>query len=48
MTAADVFDAVQKGVIKPSTWKIFPLADASEAHAALQGGKSAGAIVLRP
>jgi NADPH2:quinone reductase len=44
----DVFDAVQKGVIKPSIWKAFPLADASEAHAALQGGKSAGAIVLRP
>lgn len=44
----DVFDAVQKGIIKSSIWKAFPLADASEAHAALQGGKSAGAIVLRP
>jgi NADPH2:quinone reductase len=44
----DVFDAVEKGIIKPSMWKVFPLADASGAHAALQGGKSTGAIVLRP
>jgi NADPH:quinone reductase len=44
----DVFDAVEKGIIKPSIWKIFPLADAAKAHAALEGGKSEGAIVLRP
>jgi NADPH:quinone reductase len=44
----DVFDAVEKGIIKPSVWKVFPLAKAGEAHAALQGGKSEGAIVLRP
>lgn len=43
----DVFDAVQKGIITPSIWKTFPLAEASDAHAAVQDGKSAGAIVLR-
>lgn len=41
----DVFDAVESGIIKPSVWKIFPLVEAAQAHAALQGGKSAG---LRP
>lgn len=44
----DVFAAMSQGVIKPSTWKTFALADAAEAHAALETGKSAGAIVLKP
>ncbi|WP_431015312.1 zinc-binding dehydrogenase [Bradyrhizobium pachyrhizi] len=43
----DLLDAVESGIIKPSVWKIFPLVEAAQAHAALQGGKSAGAIVLR-
>ena len=46
--AEDVFAAVAAGVIKPSIWKSFPLADAATAHAALEGGASAGAILLRP
>ncbi|SDH88731.1 NADPH2:quinone reductase [Bradyrhizobium sp. Rc2d] len=43
-----VFDAAKKGIIKPAIWKTFPLAEAAEAHAALEGRKSAGAIVLKP
>lgn len=44
----DVFDAVKHGIIKPSVWKSFALADAAAAHRALENGKSEGAIVLRP
>jgi NADPH2:quinone reductase len=43
-----VFDAVTAGVIKPAAWNVFPLSDAAAAHAALEGGKSAGAILLKP
>jgi NADPH2:quinone reductase len=43
-----VFDAVKKRIIKPTIWKTFPLAEAAEAHAALEGGRSARAIVLKP
>jgi NADPH2:quinone reductase len=46
--AEDVFAAVTSGVIKPSVWQAFPLADAARAHAALESGASAGAILLRP
>lgn len=46
--AEDVFAAVAAGAIKPSVWKTFPLADAATAHAALESGASAGAILLRP
>jgi NADPH2:quinone reductase len=46
--AEDVLAACAAGIIKPSIWKKFALADVSEAHAALEGGKSAGAIVLTP
>jgi NADPH2:quinone reductase len=46
--AEDVLAACAAGIIKPSVWKTFALADVSAAHAALEGGKSAGAIVLTP
>lgn len=46
--AAAVFGAVTAGVLKPKAWNTFALADASQAHAALEGGKSAGAILLKP
>ena len=46
--AEDVFAAVTAGIIKPAAWKIFPLAKAAEAHAALEGGESAGPILLKP
>jgi NADPH2:quinone reductase len=43
-----VLGAVTAGVIKPATWKIFPLRDAAAAHTELESGKSAGAILLKP
>jgi NADPH:quinone reductase len=46
--ATDVVKAVESGFIKPSIWKSFALADVAEAHAALESGKSAGTIILRP
>jgi NADPH2:quinone reductase len=46
--AEDVFAAVAAGIIEPSIWKAFPLADAVEAHKVLEQGVSAGAILLRP
>ncbi|HVG48223.1 MAG TPA: quinone oxidoreductase, partial [Rubellimicrobium sp.] len=45
--AQDVFAAVAAGIIKPSAWKTYPLADAAEAHAALESGASAGPILLK-
>jgi NADPH2:quinone reductase len=46
--AEDVLATVAACIIKPSVWKTYALADAAEAHAALEGGTSAGAIVLKP
>jgi NADPH2:quinone reductase len=46
--AYDVFDAVAQGIIKPSIWQRFPLADAARAHASLEDGTGAGTIVLKP
>lgn len=46
--ATAVLGAVTAGILKPKAWKSFALADASKAHAALEGGKSAGAILLKP
>jgi NADPH2:quinone reductase len=46
--AADVFAAVTARIITPSVWKTFPLAEAAAAHAALEGGASAGPILLKP
>jgi NADPH2:quinone reductase len=44
----DVFDAVERGVIRPAIWKTYALSDVALAHEALESGKSAGAIVLKP
>ncbi len=46
--ARDVFDAVERGVIRPAIWKTYALSDVARAHEALESGKSAGAIVLKP
>jgi NADPH:quinone reductase len=43
-----VFAALTAGVIKPTTWNVFPLSDAAAAHAALESGQSSGAILLKP
>jgi NADPH:quinone reductase len=48
LRADDVLAAVAKGIIKPAIWKSYPLTSVREAHAALEGGRSAGAIVLKP
>jgi NADPH2:quinone reductase len=44
----DILAAWTAGIIKPTIWKTYPLANASDAHAALEAGKSSGAIVLIP
>jgi NADPH2:quinone reductase len=46
--ADDVLAAVSDGIIRPSVWKSYALADVSKAHADLEAGKSSGAIVLMP
>ncbi|WP_237478218.1 quinone oxidoreductase family protein [Lichenibacterium dinghuense] len=46
--AGDVFAAASDGTIRPAIWRAYPLAEAAAAHAALEGGRSAGAIVLKP
>lgn len=46
--ARDVFDAVAQGIIRPAIWKSLPLAEAAEAHAALEQGRAAGTIILKP
>jgi NADPH2:quinone reductase len=43
-----VFGAVAAGIITPTTWRAFSLADAAAAHAALESGQSAGAVLLKP
>lgn len=44
--ARAVLDAVTAGVIAPSVWRTYPLADAAQAHSDLEKGHSRGAIVL--
>jgi NADPH:quinone reductase len=46
--AEAVIDAVTAGVIKPMCWRVFSLSDAAAAHAALESGQSADAILLKP
>jgi NADPH2:quinone reductase len=46
--ADDVLAAVSAGIIKPTIWNTYPLDRVADAHQALEQGKSAGAIVLKP
>ncbi|GAB7544837.1 quinone oxidoreductase family protein [Cupriavidus sp. 8B] len=46
--ADDVLAAVATGIIKPRIWGKYALTDVARAHADLEGGKSAGAIILNP
>lgn len=46
--ANDVLAAIADGIIVPSVWQSFPLADARHAHDALEYGKAAGAVILKP
>lgn len=46
--AQAVLSAVATGITKPSAWRSFALADAAAAHAAIESGQSAGAVLLKP
>lgn len=46
--AAELFELVRRGVLQIEIGKTFPLAQAAEAHRALEGRKSAGSILLVP
>lgn len=46
--AKRVFDLVGSGVLRPVIAASFPLERAADAHRALEGGKTIGAIILKP
>lgn len=46
--AKEVLDAIADGIVSPSVWKSFPLAEVGKAHDALERGMSAGAVILKP
>ena len=46
--ADDVLDAATRGVISPGLWRSYPLAEAAQAHADRETGRSHGAILLTP
>ena len=46
--AEDLFEVVGSGAVKIRTNQTFPLADASEAHRALEGRRTTGSTVLLP
>lgn len=47
-TAADLFDVISSGKVKVDVSRTFALADAAEAHRALEGRKTTGSLVLKP
>lgn len=47
-TAADLFDVVARGAVKVRVNQTFPLADAAEAHRALEARRTTGSTVLLP
>jgi NADPH2:quinone reductase len=46
--AADLFEAVRTGVLKPHITQTFPLAEAAAAHTALEARQTTGQVVLIP
>ncbi len=46
--AADLFDALRHGVLKPQINQTFPLQDAQEAHIALEARRTTGQTILIP
>jgi len=46
--AADLFDAVRKGVLRPHITQTYPLAEAAAAHVALEGRQTTGQVLLIP
>jgi NADPH2:quinone reductase len=47
-TAQELFDVVLSGAVKIQVTQTFPLAEAAAAHAALEGRKTTGSVVLLP
>lgn len=47
-TAARLFDRIRRGVVKPAIGQRFALADAADAHRALEGRQTTGSTVLVP
>lgn len=47
-TAADLFDVVGRGIVKPNIGQTYALKDAAKAHADLESRKTTGSIVLLP
>ena len=45
---ADLLRAVESGIVRPSIWRTFALAEAAEAHAVLEDSRSAGTVLLKP
>lgn len=46
--AADLFDMVETGALRPPAPTVFPLENAADAHRLLESGTSTGPIILRP
>jgi NADPH2:quinone reductase len=46
--AGDVFAVVRSGAVKVQLPKVYPLADAAQAHRDLEGRKTTGPLVLKP
>jgi NADPH:quinone reductase len=44
----DVFEAIEKGIIRPSVSKAFALSEVAEAHRLLENGEARGALILKP
>jgi NADPH2:quinone reductase len=47
-SAAALFDVVHRGDVKPTIAKTFPLAEAAEAHRAIESRAVTGSIILLP
>ena len=42
----DIWPLVESGKVRPTIWRVMPIAEANEAHALLREGKSAGKVVM--
>lgn len=47
-SASDLFDLVERGIVKINVNQTYPLKDAAEAHRDLEARKTTGSIVLKP
>jgi NADPH2:quinone reductase len=44
---ADVWPKIEAGELRPTIYKVLPMAQAEEAHAILERGENVGKVVLR-